>query len=141
MNCPRGHGALVVEHHAGIEVDRCEECSGRWLDAHELDALEATAADSDARRGMIAYAKRASELRCPVCTTRMVAFNYRANNLELDTCPDEHGYWLDAGETDRVRDLIAQRVRDLDRAASAESSWGGFLGKLKGDRKGGRFRR
>lgn len=141
MDCPRGHGALIVEHHAGIEVDRCGECSGRWLDAHELDALEATAADPGARRGMVEYAKRPSDLRCPACSKRMVAFNYRANNLELDTCPDEHGYWLDAGESERVRDLIQQRVRDLDRAASAEASWGGFLGKLRGDRKGGRFRR
>lgn len=141
MDCPRGHGQLVVEHHAGIEVDRCETCSGRWLDAHELDELEATAAPEDARRGMIDYAKRPSEMSCPVCGKRMVAFNYRANNLELDTCPEEHGYWLDAGETDRVRDLIQQRVHDLNRAANAEASWGGFLGKLRGDRKGGRFRR
>lgn len=141
MDCPRGHGALIVEHHAGIEVDRCETCGGRWLDAHELDALEATVAHEDARRGMVAYARRPSELRCPVCGRPMVAFNYRANNLELDTCPDEHGYWLDAGESDRVRDLVEQRVRDLDRAATAEASWRGFMEKLRGDRRGGWFRR
>jgi Zn-finger nucleic acid-binding protein len=122
-------------------VDHCPACHGRWLDAHELDELEASAvADVDARRGMIEYAKRPSELNCPACGRQMVAFNYRANNLELDTCPKEHGYWLDAGETERVRDLIEQRVRDLNRAANAEASWGGFLGKLRGDRKGGRFR-
>ncbi len=123
-----------------MEVDRCDTCDGRWLDAHELDQLEATAAGADALRGMVEYAKRASEMKCPVCAKRMVSFNYRANNLELDTCPDEHGYWLDAEEHERVRDFIGQRVRDLDRAANAEAAWGGFLGKLKGDRKGGRFR-
>jgi Zn-finger nucleic acid-binding protein len=141
MDCPRGHGQLIVERHGGIEVDRCETCSGRWLDANELDELEATAAGEESRRGMIEYSKRDSEIACPKCGKRMTAFNYRANNLELDSCPDDHGYWLDAGETDRVVDLIEQRVRDLNRAASAEASWGGFVQKLRGDRKGGRFRR
>lgn len=142
MDCPRGHGLLTVERHAGIEVDRCQACHGRWLDAGELDALEASAVpDEAARKGMVEYGKRPSELKCPVCAKAMVAFNYRANDLELDTCPEEHGYWLDGGESERVKDLIEQRVRDLNRAANAEASWGGFLGKLRGDRKGGRFRR
>jgi Zn-finger nucleic acid-binding protein len=79
------------------------------------------------RRGMIDYARRESEFNCPVCGKRMLAFNYRANPLELDTCEDEHGFWLDAGEEGRVSDLIEQRVRDLNRAASAEDAWGDFL--------------
>lgn len=133
MNCPHGHGALIVEHHHGIEVDHCPECNGRWLDAHELGELEATvAADPSDRRGMVEYAKRASQLNCPVCGKRMTAFNYRANPLELDFCDDEHGYWLDGGETATVQDLVEQRVRDLYRAASAEESWGQFLGGLRG---------
>jgi len=41
----------------------------------------------------------------------MTAFNYRAYNLELDVCSQEHGYWLDAGEDGRVRDIIEERVR------------------------------
>ncbi len=133
MDCPHGHGPLVVEHHHGIEVDHCPACNGRWLDAHELDLLEATSApDPGDRRGMVDYARRPSELNCPVCGKRMTAFNYRANPLELDTCDDEHGYWLDAGEDGRVRDLIEQRVRDLYRAASAEASWGDFMSGLRG---------
>jgi Zn-finger nucleic acid-binding protein len=128
MNCPRGHGELTVEHHAGIEVDHCRECNGRWLDHNELDQLEATSApDADHRKGMVTYARRESDLDCPVCGKRMVAFNYRANPLELDTCEDEHGFWLDAGEEGRVRDLIEDRVRGLSRAATAEQAWGEFL--------------
>lgn len=133
MNCPHGHGELIVEHHHGIEVDHCHECNGRWLDAHELGELEATvASDPNDRRGMIEYAKRKSELNCPVCGKRMTAFNYRANPLELDFCDDEHGYWLDNGETNALQDLVEQRVRDLYRAASAEESWGQFLGGIRG---------
>lgn len=109
-------------------MDHCPECNGRWLDHHELDELEAKSApDADSRRGMITYARRDSELDCPVCGKRMVAFNYRANPLELDTCEDEHGWWLDAGEEGRVSDLIEERVRGLSRAASAEDAWRDFL--------------
>ncbi len=140
MDCPRGHGPLTIEHHQGIEVDRCPECNGRWLDYHELEQLEAKAApDPDTRKGMIEYARRQSELSCPVCGTRMTSFNYRANPLELDTCEAEHGYWLDAGEESRVQDLIEQRVRDLYRASSAEESWGNFVKGLMGGK--GRFGR
>jgi hypothetical protein len=71
----------------------------------------------------------------------MRAFNYRAYSLELDTCPDEHGYWLDAGEEGRVRDIINDRVRGLDRAASAEAAWGSFLNGLKKGKGGGLFGR
>ena len=64
----------------------------------------------------------------------MKAFNYRAYNLELDTCPEEHGYWLDSGEEGRVRDIISERVRGLQRSASAEAAWGGFLRRAQGGR-------
>jgi Zn-finger nucleic acid-binding protein len=66
----------------------------------------------------------------------MTQFNYRAYDLELDACPDDHGYWLDSGEDGRVRDIIAERVRDLARSADAEAGWSKFLGGLKGGKKG-----
>ena len=135
MNCPRDGAELAVEHTHGIEVDRCPTCNGRWLDFHELEQLEATTGASEMeRRATIEFGEKASELDCPNCGKRMKAFNYRAYELELDTCPEEHGYWLDAGEEGRVRDIINDRVRGLERSASAEAAWGGFLRGLKGGR-------
>jgi Zn-finger nucleic acid-binding protein len=131
MLCPRDQTELIDEKHKGIEVDHCPTCNGRWLDHHELDALEATAVpDEDVRRATIEYAKRESDLLCPVCQEPMRAFNYRAYDLEIDTCKDEHGFWLDAGEEGRVRDIMEERVRGLARAASAEEAWGKFLNRL-----------
>ena len=137
MQCPRDGTALIEEHVHGIEVDHCPSCNGRWLDHHELDELESTRADEDERRGTIRYAERDSELNCPVCDEQMAAFNYRAYDLELDTCHNEHGFWLDAGEDGRVRDIIDERVRGLKRSASAEAAWGNFLEGLSGRGKGG----
>jgi Zn-finger nucleic acid-binding protein len=136
MKCPRDETELKIEHHMGIEVDHCPACNGRWLDHHELDHLEATVPSTpEERRATIHYGERKSELKCPVCEKRMTVFNYRAYDLELDTCAEEHGYWLDAGEEGRVRDIIAERVQGLSRAASAEAGWGRFLGGLRGKTK------
>jgi Zn-finger nucleic acid-binding protein len=131
LKCPRDQTELIDEKHRGIEVDHCPTCNGRWLDHHELDALEATAhQDEEARRATIEFSKRPSDLLCPICSKPMRAFNYRAYNLELDTCEDEHGFWLDAGEEGRVRDIIEDRIRGLERSASAEDAWGEFLGRM-----------
>ncbi|MEE8337024.1 MAG: zf-TFIIB domain-containing protein [Dehalococcoidia bacterium] len=137
MRCPRDETELIEEQLHGIEVDHCPTCNGRWLDHHELDELEATKANEEERRGMIQYAQRDSELKCPVCGERMLAFNYRAYNVELDTCEQEHGFWLDAGEAGELRDVIDERVRGLKRAATAEQSWADFLDGLGGRGGGG----
>jgi Zn-finger nucleic acid-binding protein len=133
MECPRDQAEMGVETHRGIEMDHCPECNGRWLDHDELDRLEATVRSTDEQRlGMIEYAGRDSELACPKCGKPMRAFNYRAYDLELDACVDQHGFWLDAGEDGRVRDIIEDRVKGLKRAASAEVGWDGFLDGLRG---------
>lgn len=140
LACPRDGTALVAERVQGIEVDRCPACRGLWLDAHELGELEATRTDDDTRRGMVDYARRDSDLRCPVCGKAMAAFNYRAHNLELDTCDDEHGYWLDAGEDREVLAVLQARARGLRRIPAAEAAWhnarrggrgGGMMGRVR----------
>lgn len=132
MQCPRDKSELIHETEFGIQVDHCPICEGRWFDRNELDQLEATVASTpEERRATIEYGEKRSDLDCPVCGKRMEAFNYRAYDLELDQCEDEHGYWLDAGEDDRVRAIIAQRVKDLARSAEAEAGWGKFLGGLR----------
>ena len=136
MECPRDGTTLIEERMHGIEVDHCPTCNGRWLDHHELDELEATQASEEERRGTVQYAERDSELKCPVCGQQMAAFNYRAYGLEIDSCHDEHGFWLDAGEDGRIKDIIDERVRGLERSASAEAAWGSFLEGLSG-RSGG----
>ena len=137
MRCPRDGSELVEEHMHGIEVDHCVQCNGRWLDHHELDELEAMRASEAERRATVQYAQRDSELNCPVCGERMSAFNYRGYNVEIDTCENEHGFWLDAGEEGRVRDIIDERVKGLERSVSAEAAWSKFLDGLGGKGGGG----
>src|SRR5262245_6116742 len=68
VQCPRDNSQLVVEQHRGIDVDRCPQCRGGWLDEDELAKLESTVESTDEQRtGMIEYAQRESELACPKC--------------------------------------------------------------------------
>jgi Zn-finger nucleic acid-binding protein len=123
LKCPRDGSALKLGKAYGIQVDRCGTCKGDWYDRDGLALLEATVANEDERLGTIDYAKRESELNCPKCRAQMRAFNYRAYNLELDACPEEHGFWLDAGEAERVRALMRDRVKGLDRSVKAQKDW------------------
>lgn len=130
-NCPRDGTNLTTEQYHGIEVDRCHTCNGRWLDADELGQVEQTVTHgADELAGTIEYAGHASELKCPVCGKTMETFDYRAYNLQLDTCEDGHGFWLDAGEEERVREVMEERVRGLARSAAAEEQWGHFVRNL-----------
>ena len=135
MFCPRDGGELKTEREHGIDVDRCVTCRGAWYDYDELAALEATIADDEQRLGTIEYAKHESTLQCPVCDAPMHAFDYRAYNLELDACAEGHGWWLDAGESDRVLVIMKERVSGLRRAASAQKAW--YRTRERGGRPGG----
>lgn len=48
--CPHGHGALTSIKHEEIEIDRCDNCGGLWLDAGELERLTEREKDSWASR-------------------------------------------------------------------------------------------
>ena len=107
MNCPRDAAEMVAEDLRGMAVHRCPHCNGRWLDHDELSKLEATVASTEEeRRATVTYAERASELKCPACDKQMIVFDYRAHAVELDMC-DDHGWWLDAGEDERVRQILS----------------------------------
>jgi hypothetical protein len=39
MRCPKCGGQLVTEEFHRLQVDRCPDCHGVWLDAGEIDAV------------------------------------------------------------------------------------------------------
>ena len=131
MDCPRCRTVLKLQKYKGIDVDRCPTCEGMWLDYTELDQLEDTVLDDDRLKGTMFYQSQGSDLTCPRCLGHMSWFRYRYNDLELDFCPEEHGFWLDKGEEKRVLEIMAQRTKDLKRSAGAEAEWGKLLSGFK----------
>lgn len=107
-----------------IEVDSCPNCRGMWLDFNELDKLEDVAFDDDSRKGSLIHHQAKTEFPCPHCGAAMDEFQYRLHDLKLDYCAEnDHGFWLDAGEDERVIAAMNQRAQDIQRKNSAESDW------------------
>ena len=130
MDCPRCQVELKEEQHRGIEVDRCPQCQGMWLDHHELGQLEDTVADTGMPKGTMWMRSFGSDLVCPRCSKQMNWFRYRRHDLEIDHCPDEHGCWLDSGEEKRIREILEERKSDLKRSSSAQHDWDKFLSNI-----------
>ena len=65
MRCPRsGEAGRLVRHHVSymkpVQVDRCQQCHGIWLDDTELDALPVDKQKMDkelSSKGVIAFCK------------------------------------------------------------------------------------
>lgn len=131
MECPRCGSNLKAAKHKGIEVDRCQSCQGMWLDYPELDQLEDTVLDTDDQKGSMITRPGESEISCPKCRGPMQRFRYRYDELWLDVCAAEHGFWLDEGEEKRVLELMSQRIRNLSRSNSAEQDWARLLGRVR----------
>ena len=131
MDCPRCGSALKAEKYKGMDVDRCVSCEGMWLDYPELDQLEDTALDEDELKGSMITRATESELTCPRCHRGMQQFRYRYNELWLDVCEAEHGFWLDKGEEKRVTEIMEQRIKDMKRSTGAEQDWARLLGRVR----------
>ena len=115
-----------------MELDICSGCSGMWLDSHELDALEDKAFKQDDEKGSLMTNVKDTSYPCPKCNVNLQSFRYRFNDLTLEQCSNNHGYWLDEGEDKKVLELMKQRKKDIKRSAKAENSFYSFLSYLMG---------
>jgi len=67
--------------------------------------------------------KRVRSNKCPECTALLQSFKYRLYDLEMEFCPNQHGYWLDDNEDTRVLELMKTEEKDLQRKLLAEDKW------------------
>ena len=123
-NCPKCATELVKKYYKGmIEVDYCPNCRGMWLDFDELDRLEDISFDDDAQKGSLVHYPTPTDFPCPVCAAHLQEFQYRLYDLKLDTCPTHHGFWLDAGEDERVLQIMRTQRDRIARKTEAEADW------------------
>jgi Zn-finger nucleic acid-binding protein len=125
MNCPKCNSELTKKYYKGMfEVDSCPNCRGMWLDFNELDKLEDTAFDDDLHKGSLIHFQTRTEFSCPHCGEQLDEFQYRLYDLRLDFCTkNNHGFWLDAGEDERVMEIMQKRASETQRKISAEAEW------------------
>lgn len=131
MKCPIDASELQTTRLHKMDVDQCPQCEGMWLDYQELDQLEDREFKMDLDKGSLVFSAHASEYRCPNCGSTLTRFKYRLHDLELDLCPQLHGFWLDRGEEKRVLELMKEREKDIKRKVKAERKWGKTLRQLR----------
>ena len=95
---------MVSFEHEGVEIDRCLECGGTWLDAGELELLtELSGVEPGglSRALQEATPVRRGRRRCPRCRRRLQLIEVESH-IELDRCRRGDGLWLDRGEMEAV---------------------------------------
>lgn len=124
MNCPKCASPLAKKYYKGLmEVDACPACRGLWLDFDELDRLEDLAFEDDARKGSLLHRQAPTAYFCPRCGAALNEFQYRLYDLRLEACPQKHGFWLDAGEDERIQQIMRARAGQVNRQSSVEQGW------------------
>jgi Zn-finger nucleic acid-binding protein len=116
MKCPRCPGGpqLKIEHYEGVEIDRCAQCHGVWLDEGELlrvvNAREAPISSEHLTQALqaastgIPSGEHQTVEHCPKCAKPLTPMNYTySSGIILDRCPALHGVWLDGKEIEKVQ--------------------------------------
>lgn len=111
--CPHCRATMIILDLDGVEIDYCQDCSGCWLDAGELELIVSREGGAT---GKIASAVRRgregerTQHRCPACGRRLRIETVDVGGpLDLERCPRGHGLWL-------TREVMSSTV--LERAAA-----------------------
>lgn len=111
LKCPACNFELTAFTLGGVNIDACHGgCGGIWFDAFELQRLDERHELPDQHLLRIQInpcikvdfgRKRA----CPRCDgVKLQRHFYSARReVEVDHCPGCGGYWLDAGEFEKIR--------------------------------------
>jgi Zn-finger nucleic acid-binding protein len=93
-----------------VEVDSCPTCQGLWLDAKELSRLDDNffVDVEEIELTDVSPTEEDKELACPRCDGQPGLRKARPKDhgdVVLDTCKNCGGFWLDAGELKKIREV------------------------------------
>jgi Zn-finger nucleic acid-binding protein len=102
MNCPKCKAALEPVRFQSVEVDRCIQCKGLWLDLFEdkdLKGLSGSEAIDVGDRQVGQQLNQLTDLKCPADGERMIrTADPRNKQIQYELCTGCRGIFLDAGE-------------------------------------------
>ena len=114
-DCINGCGHMSQLVYEGVEIDICKLCAGVWLDFGELTTIietkERTWPESIISKVLastgtpgVSFEEQNRKLFCPKCESVLPPTNYQGNSgVIVNTCPNDHGLWLDAGELAKIQ--------------------------------------
>lgn len=111
MKCPACDRQLSEVQVGAVAVDVCQGgCGGLWFDAFELQRVDE---QHEAAGEHLVNIRRDPKLRvdhsrkraCPRCDGVNLKRHFFSPKIkvEVDVCPGCAGYWLDAGELEKIR--------------------------------------
>lgn len=128
MKCPKCKLDLVPAVRHKLQINLCPSCKGMWLEQPELGQLEDEVFDfGDRWKGTLVFGSSATTHQCPECDALLQRFKYRFYEMEMEFCPSQHGYWLEADEDTRVLELMKKEEAHLQRKLLAEDKWAALL--------------
>jgi Zn-finger nucleic acid-binding protein len=123
MKCPACDNELTEVTIGKVTVDVCHGgCGGIWFDNFELKRVDVERegelllhVERDDHQ-LVDYERRR---HCPRCTQVVMMRHYfsERRQVEIDTCPNCGGVWLDAGELAVIRQECSNKE---DRQAAAQ---------------------
>ena len=134
MKCPHDGSQLQAVDVRGIEIDKCHQCDGLWLDHGELKSLRELDLGDIEEELEDKYGNPAVEsgeisgyMRCPRCGEKGRLMRHHVSYfhapVQVDRCQQCHGMWLDDQE---LNSLMADK-RHMDRNLSSNR----FIGICK----------
>jgi Zn-finger nucleic acid-binding protein len=124
---------VVFELHK-IELDYCPVCFGVWFDAGEIELLLRTESagtslsefELERPKSPVIEAKRP----CPLCRNLMIKMTTPNQDIIIDQCPNNEGFWFDRGE---VVDALRQFVHNEKESDITIRAVMAFLGDALSD--------
>ena len=117
ITCPKCSDEMDRWKTKSVILDHCNSCKGLWFDEGELTrhfaSIGGNISEDDLR------ADRTTTLLCPRCTSAPLSIG-RLASVEVETCEQCHGLFLDLGE---VHELLGVVIKA---SQSEEASTAGF---------------
>ena len=103
-----------------------------WFQRQELEKLEDEAFDfGEHDKGTLVPSSVPTALKCPECAAPLRSFQYRFYDLQMQFCENQHGYWLENDEDNRVLELMRQEEKDMQRTLRVEDRWAATLRRMR----------
>ena len=122
MKCPACDNILSQMAVGNLRLDVCRgACGGIWFDAFELQRVDEP--HESAGLGLVNIERDPSirldparKRACPRCAGVKLKRHYFSakRRVEIDLCPGCGGYWLDAGELDKIRNEMGDTAREQE---------------------------
>ena len=111
--CPDSKVPMQQKTIHGIEVDMCPHCGGVWLDKGEIGRLRRLQPEEIrdfAPPPPERLPARAHAPACPVCAKPLHPFKYAGGKIELETCENLDGLWIESNQLEQLAALAKPPV-------------------------------